>query len=215
MISFTLMCANGVPSFKMRDRIDTRFFERTDTADIARELLGKLLVVPDDQGRRVAGRIVECEAYLGLNDRAAHSFGGRRTARTEVMYAEAGHVYVFFVYGMHYQLNFVCGPRDHPHAILIRAIEPVEGVEIIRERRGKMADRNLTSGPGKLCNALSIDKSYNGGHIEGERIWLEAGPNLPPGEVSRGPRVGVDYAGDDAHLPLRFWVAASPYISKR
>src|SRR5690606_38959706 len=141
----------------MKRRLTTGFFESGDTAEIARNLLGKLLVVPDDEGGRVSGVIVECEAYLGVVDKAAHSFGGRRTVRTEVMYADAGHVYVFFVYGMHYQLNFVCGPEDHPHAILIRAVEPLEGLEIIRARRGEMPDRNLTSGPGKLCKAFAID----------------------------------------------------------
>jgi DNA-3-methyladenine glycosylase len=199
----------------MQDRVTTEVFEGTDTAAIARDLLGKLLVVPAGNGRRVSGVIVECEAYLGEIDRAAHSFGGRRTARTEVMYAPAGHVYVFFVYGMHYQLNFVCGPADHPHAILIRAIEPREGLEIIRARRGEMPDKNLTSGPGKLCRAFAIDKSYNGEHLEGERIWLESGIAISSERIASGPRIGVDYAGEDALMPLRFWVRDSPYISKR
>jgi DNA-3-methyladenine glycosylase len=199
----------------MQDRVTTKVFEGTDTAAIARDLLGKLLVVPAENGRRVSGVIVECEAYLGENDRAAHSFGGRRTARTEVMYAPAGHVYVFFVYGMHYQLNFVCGPADHPHAILIRAIEPREGLEIIRARRGEMPDKNLTSGPGKLCRAFAIDKSYNGEHLEGERIWIESGIAISSERIESGPRIGVDYAGEDALMPLRFWVRDSPYISKR
>jgi DNA-3-methyladenine glycosylase len=199
----------------MQDRVTTKVFEGTDTAAIARDLLGKLLVVPAENGRRVSGVIVECEAYLGEIDRAAHSFGGRRTARTEVMYAPAGHVYVFFVYGMHYQLNFVCGPADHPHAILIRAVEPREGLEIIRARRGEMPDKNLTSGPGKLCRAFAIDKSYNGEHLEGERIWLESGIAISSERIASGPRIGVDYAGEDALMPLRFWVRDSPYISKR
>ena len=199
----------------MKRRLTADFFESDDTARIAQNLLGKRLVVPDDKGRRVSGLIVECEAYLGLRDRAAHSFGGRRTARTEVMYADAGHVYVFFVYGMHYQLNFVCGPADHPHAILIRAIEPSEGLEIIRARRGEMPDRNLTSGPGKLCRALSVDKSFNGEHIEGDRIWVEDENALSEDKISAGQRIGVDYAGEDAHLPLRFWVNDNPFLSRR
>jgi DNA-3-methyladenine glycosylase len=129
-------------------KLPRKFYEREDTAGIARDLLGKLLVVP--------------EAYLGVNDRAAHSYGGRRTARNEVMYGPAGRVYVFFVYGMYYQFNVVTGPQDHPHAVLIRAVEPIDGIEIMRERRGQMPDSNLTSGPGKLCIALGVDRGLNG-----------------------------------------------------
>ena len=199
----------------MKRRLTAAFFESGDTGEIARNLLGKLLVVPNDAGERVSGVIVECEAYLGVDDRAAHSFGGRRTTRTEVMYAEAGHVYVFFVYGMHYQLNFVCGPADHPHAILIRALEPSEGLGIVRARRGQMPERNLTSGPGKLCKAFAIDKSFNGEHVEGDRIWLEAYEPISGTEISAGPRIGVGYAGEDAELPLRFWVKDNPFVSKR
>src|SRR5687768_12471032 len=129
-------------------KMSTHFFAREDTLLIARELLGKLLVVPVENGDRVSGMIVETEAYLGLEDKAAHTYGGRRTARNEVTYGRGGHVYVFFVYGMYYQLNFVTGPADHPHVVLIRAVEPVEGIERMRNRRGAMKDKNLTSGPG-------------------------------------------------------------------
>jgi len=138
-------------------KLDREFYLRNDTLSIARDLLGKLIVVPDENGKRVSGMIVETEAYLGVTDRAAHSYGGRRTPRNEVMYGMAGHVYVFFVYGMYYQFNVVCGPVDTPHAILIRAVEPIDGIETMRERRGAMNDKNLTSGPGKLCIAMGID----------------------------------------------------------
>src|SRR5207253_2226755 len=148
------------------------FYLREDTIAVARDLLGKLIVVPDNTGRRISGMIVETEAYLGEIDRAAHSFGGRRTPRNEIMYASGGHVYVFFVYGMYYQFNVVTGPVDTPHAILVRAVEPVEGIEIMRVRRGPMKDRNLTSGPGKLCIALGIDRSLNGEDLLGKRVWL-------------------------------------------
>src|SRR5689334_20991896 len=120
----------------MGRKLPRKFYSGTETVTIARELLGKLLVIPDDRGRRVSGMIVETEAYLGADDRGAHSYGGRRTARNEVMYGRAGYVYVFFVYGMYYQFNVVTGPVDHPHAILIRGVEPVEGIELMRERRG-------------------------------------------------------------------------------
>lgn len=206
-------------------KLSRGFYLRKDTARIARELLGKLLVVPAADGTRVAGMIVETEAYLGAIDRAAHSYGGRRTARNEVMYGMAGHVYVFFVYGMYNQFNVVCGPPDHPHAILIRAAEPVDGIEIMRARRwpesrqvgtatGSRKDKNLTSGPGKLCIAMDIDRSLNGEDLLGDRVWIEEYRKLKRNEIAVGKRVGIDYAGDDAHLPLRFWVRGSEYVSR-
>src|SRR4051812_46628552 len=160
-------------SHVMGRKLPRKFYSRTDTVQIARELLGKLLVIPNEQGERVSGMIVETEAYLGAEDRGAHSYGRRRTARNEVMYGLAGHVYVFLVYGMYYQFNVVTGPVDHPHAILVRAIEPVDGIEIMRDRRGNMKDQNLTSGPGKLAIALGIDRSLNGSDLLGDRCWLE------------------------------------------
>ena len=196
------------------EKLPKEFYLSTDTAKIARSLLGKLLVVSDDRGRRISGMIVEVEAYLGPEDRAAHSFGGRRTARNEVMYGEAGHVYVFFIYGMYYQLNIVTGPIDHPHAILIRGVEPVDGIEIMRERRGAMKDKNLTSGPGKLAIAFSISREHNGEDLTGDRIWLEEFRKIAKNDVMTGPRIGVDYAGEDAALPLRFWVRDNPFVSK-
>lgn len=197
-----------------RTVIPASFFTRDDTPLIAQELLGKLLVVPDAEGVRVSGMIVETEAYLGISDRAAHSYGGRRTGRTEIMYAEGGHVYIFLVYGMHYQLNFVTGRTDHPHAILIRAVEPIEGLEIMRQRRGKMADKNLTSGPGKLCKALAIDKSFNGEHLADGRIWVEEFRSLTQDEIDSGTRIGIDYAGDDAKKPWRFWIKGNTFVSR-
>jgi DNA-3-methyladenine glycosylase len=191
------------------------FYLSKNTAKIARKLLGKLLVIPDDFGSRVSGMIVEVEAYLGENDRAAHSFGRRRTARNEVMYGEGGHVYVFFVYGMYYQLNVVVGPPEHPHAILIRGIEPVEGIEIMRTRRGAMKDTNLTSGPGKLAISFGVTRELNGEDLIGDRIWLEEYRKIPGKNIDVGPRVGIDYAGEDAALPLRFWVKDNPFVSKK
>lgn len=196
-------------------KLARKFYRRDDTVSVARELLGKLLVVPDEKDRRVSGMIVETEAYLGVEDRAAHSFGGRRTARNEVTYGVAGHAYVFFVYGMYYQLNVVCGEVDSPHVVLIRAVEPVKGIETMRERRGAMKDRNLTSGPGKLCIAFGIDRSLNGADLRGDRLWLENYRTFSDSEISIGKRIGIDYAGDDAHLPLRFWVKGSDFVSRR
>ncbi len=175
----------------MTKKLSREFYLNPDTVAAARGLLGKLIVVPDEQGRRVSGMIVETEAYLGTTDRAAHSYGGRRTPRNEVTYGTGGHAYVFFIYGMYYQLNVVIGPAELPHVVLIRAVEPVEGIEIMRERRGRkksepgaiatgsMPDKNLTSGPGKLCIALSITRELNAADLLGDRIWLETTAHSP------------------------------------
>lgn len=199
----------------MPKKLSLPFYLREDTIVVCRELLGKLLVVPDQRGRRVSGMIVETEAYLGITDRGAHSFGGRRTARNEVTYGLGGHVYVFFVYGMYHQLNIVTGPQDHPHVALIRGLEPVDGIEIMRERRGPMKDRNLTSGPGKLCIAMDIDRSLNGESLSGKRIWIEDYRSFTAEEIACGPRIGIDYAGEDALKPWRFWVRANQYVSRK
>jgi len=195
-------------------KLPREFYLSKNTAKIARYLLGKLLVVPDNTGRRVSGMIVEVEAYLGQADRAAHSFGGRRTARNEVMYGGGGHVYVFFVYGMYYQLNVVTGPAEHPHAILIRGMEPVEGIEVMRERRGKMKDTNLTSGPGKLSIAFGVTRDLNGSDLTDDRIWLEEYRSFSKKQIEIGKRIGIDYAGEDAERLLRFWVRENPFVSK-
>jgi len=199
----------------MPAKLERNFFSRTDTLRVARDLLGKVLVVPTSDGRRVSGMIVETEAYLGEIDKAAHSFGGRRTARNEVTYAEGGHVYVFFVYGMYYQLNLVTGLADHPHVVLIRAVEPVEGIEVMRGRRGPMKDKNLTSGPGKLCIAFGITRELNGEDLMGERIWVENHRSLKKSEIANGPRVGIDYAEEFVDEPWRFWVKGNEFVSKR
>jgi len=199
----------------MGSRLSREFYTRGDTLKIARDLLGKLIVVPDGRGTRVSGMIVETEAYLGKIDRAAHTYGGRRTARNEVTYSAGGNVYVFFVYGMYHQLNIVCGAVDSPHVVLIRAVEPVEGIEIMRQRRGEMKDRNLTSGPGKLCIAFGIDRGFNGEDLLGERIWLEDLESFSKSQIAVGKRIGIDYAGDDAEKPWRFWVRVNEYVSKK
>ncbi len=208
-------------------KLERDFYTRADTITIARDLLGKLLVVPRDSGDRVSGMIVETEAYLGETDRAAHSYGGRRTARNEVTYALGGHVYLFFIYGMYYQLNVVCGEVDSPHVVLIRAIEPVEGIDIMRERRsrkksepgavatGSALDKNLTSGPGKLCIAMSIDRSLNGQDLLGNAIWVEDHRSISESDVGTGKRIGIDYAGQDAEKPLRFWVRGNGFVSRK
>lgn len=192
-----------------------KFYARENTAKIARELLGKLLVVSSPEGC-VSGMIVETEAYLGAIDRAAHSFGGRRTKRNEVMYGEPGFAYVFFVYGMYNQFNCVTGAAGTPHAILIRGVEPVDGVELMQERRPK-AKRltDLTSGPGKLCIAMGIDRSLNGEDLLGEKVFIEKYRTITAENIACGKRIGIDYAGEDANRPLRFWVAGNAFVSRK
>ena len=199
----------------MNARLTRQFYLGEDTLQIARDLLGKLIVVPDDQGNRVSGMIVETEAYLGEIDRAAHSYGGRRTPRNEATYGPGGHAYVFFIYGMYYQLNVVCGAVNSSHVVLIRAVEPFEGIETMRTRRGPMKDGNLTSGPGKLCIAFGIDHGFNGEDLLGNRIWLEDHETFNKSQIAVGKRIGIDYAGEDAEKPWRFWINGNQYVSKK
>jgi DNA-3-methyladenine glycosylase len=201
-------------------KVPSEFYTRPDTLRIARELLGKLLVVPTETGERVSGMIVETEAYLGASDKAAHSYNNRRTNRNEITYAAGGKVYVFFVYGMYFQLNFVTHKRDEPHVVLIRAVEPVEGIGIMRERRlrkkpdAKMPDKNLASGPGKLCIALGIGRDLNGADLLEDKIWLEDFKTFSKKEIASGKRIGIDYAEEFAEKPWRFWVKDNLFVSR-
>jgi DNA-3-methyladenine glycosylase len=205
----------------MLKKLSREFYLRDDTLQIAQDLIGKLLVVPTESGERVSGMIVETEAYLGAIDKAAHSYNNRRTARNEITYAIGGHVYVFFIYGMYFQFNVVCGALDSPHVVLIRAVAPVEGIEIMRERRlrknpeSKMPDKNLTSGPGKLCIALDINRRLNSEDLLGDKIWLEDYKNFSSGEIKIGKRIGIDYAEEFAEKPWRFWLKNNLFVSKK
>jgi len=191
------------------------FYAREDVLAVARDLLGRVLVVPDRGGGRVSGIIVETEAYRGPEDRASHAFGGRRTARTETMYGPGGTAYVYFVYGMYHQFNVVTNAVDVPHAILVRALEPLEGIERMRRRRGRRETERLASGPGKLCIALGIDRSLDRADLAGPRVWIEEGPRrVPSSAIARGPRVGIDYAGPWAKRPWRFWIRGHSCVSR-
>ncbi len=195
-------------------KLPREFYTRPNVVTVARELLGKLLVVPAPNGKRVSGRIVEVEAYRGPQDRAAHSYGGRRTKRTETMYGVGGTVYVFFVYGMYYQFNVVTNVADAPHAVLVRAVEPVEGIDLMRQRRHGQPDPNLTNGPGKLCIALGIDRKLDASDLLGDRVWLEDGPKIPRSQIASGPRIGIDYAEEWRDKPWRFWIRNNSWVSR-
>lgn len=191
-------------------------FFRRDPVTVARTLLGQRLVRVID-GATLAGRIVETEAYLGPPDRAAHSFGGRRTARNESMYLPGGHAYVYFTYGMHHCVNVVAGNADEPVAVLIRALEPVEGLEHMRTHRPTAKrDTDLCSGPGKLCQALRIDRSLDGLDLatdERLRVELARRRALPADRIVVAARVGIDYAGAWKDKPLRFFLRGNPHVS--
>jgi DNA-3-methyladenine glycosylase len=189
-----------------------------DAVTTARTLLGMLLVRDDGPHRRV-GRIVETEAYAGLDDKASHARAGR-TVRTAPMFGPPGHAYVYLVYGMHHCLNVVCAPDGEAAAVLIRAFEPLDGLEHMRAGRGRTAgpDERLAAGPARACQALGVDRSFNGlDLLTDERLWLGADPNrtLDDTDIVAGPRVGVDYAGPDwAARPWRFGVAGSRALSR-
>ncbi|MEN3326850.1 MAG: DNA-3-methyladenine glycosylase [Acidobacteriota bacterium] len=195
-------------------KLPREFYLRRDVLTVSRDLLGKLLVVPRPNGERVSGKIVEVEAYRGPEDRASHAFGGRRTKRTETMYGAGGIAYVYFVYGMYYQFNVVCGVADVPHAILVRALEPIEGIEIMKTRRHSHPDHNLTNGPGKLCIAMGIDRQLNAADLLGDNVWIEDFETVSPRRIARGPRIGIDYAQEWIDKPWRFWVRDNPFVSK-
>jgi DNA-3-methyladenine glycosylase len=178
---------------------------------VARDCIGKILVRRTAEGT-VAGRIVEAEAYRGPEDRAAHSFGGRRTPRTEVMFGPPGHAYVFFVYGMHHQFNLVTTREGLPHAVLIRAVEPVLGLELMGQRRGlRPEDPRLTSGPGRLCEAFAITRNDTGADLCGLELYLTDGKRV---RVARSTRIGVDYAGAWADKLWRFVDPTSKHLSR-
>ena len=196
-------------------KLPREFYTRSNVVTVARDLLGKLLVFPAHSGKRVSGTIVEVEAYRGPHDRAAHSYGGRRTKRTETMYRIGGTAYVFFVYGMYNQFNVVTNVEDAPHAVLIRALEPIEGIEFMRKRRPGQPDHNLTNGPGKLCIAMGIDRKVDSADLLGDRVWLEQGQTISRSRIASGPRIGIDYAEEWVDKPWRFWIRDNPFVSRK
>lgn len=193
------------------------FYRRQDVVQVARELLGKVVVSVIDN-KRTSGRIVETEAYVALIDKASHSFGGRRTARNEHMYSAAGTAYVYICYGMHQMLNVVTNEKDIPDAILIRAIEPIEGIDIMLQRTGKpTADYTLTKGPGKVGKALGISKTHSGLLLSDEALFIyeDANSDVPGEMIGSSKRIGVESAGVDGLLPYRFYVKGNRYVSGR
>ena len=197
-------------------KLSRDFYERDDVVQVARELLGKTLITRIGGGY-TAGRITELEAYSGRNDKACHANDGLRTKRTEAMYWQGGTAYVYLIYGMHHLFNVVTSTEGLADAVLIRAIEPLEGVDLMLQRRGMAAPlKNLSAGPGTLSAALGIrTKDHYGLDLLGDTIWIEDAPLLSPNEMIVSTRIGVDYAEEDALKPWRFYMADTPWVSKK
>lgn len=195
------------------DILPLDFYRRTDTIRIAKELLGKALVTRIN-GRLTSGIIVETEAYT-VDDKACHAYGYRRTARTEILYSPGGLAYIYLCYGIHHLFNVVTNVEDEPAAVLVRAVEPIEGLDLMLRRR-KMAESHprLTAGPGALTQALGLKTSQNGSSLLSKRIQIaDIGLKISPRQILASPRVGVGYAGEDAKLPWRFRIKDNPWTS--
>lgn len=200
-----------------------RSFYTQPVIDVARQLLGQVVRHQLHDGEIVTGMIIETEAYVGPEDKASHAYQSRRTARNESMYLSGGHAYVYFTYGMHHCFNIVTGPKHHPQAVLIRALEPIEGVEtMLKLRSGKiMASRlkptELCSGPAKLCQAMQIDLSHDGVDLlaGGELTILHGTTKVEDSQIVSTSRVGVHYAGEWAEKPLRFYIKQNRHVSRK
>ncbi|HEX6168800.1 MAG TPA: DNA-3-methyladenine glycosylase [Chitinophagaceae bacterium] len=196
-------------------KLGTDFYQRTNVLQIAKELLGKILVTKWN-GIETSGRIVEVEAYNGIIDKASHASGGRRTNRNEVMYGKGGVAYVYLCYGIHHLFNVVTNKQETPHAILIRALEPLKGIDIMLKRTAKeKLDHTLTRGPGNVSRALGISFKQHSGHslLSNDLFIAEDGFVVNKKELASSARIGVDYAGDDASLPYRFYIKGNPFVS--
>lgn len=192
------------------------FYTRPNVVQIAQELLGKHLYTCVG-GVLTGGKIVETEAYCGENDKACHAHLNRRTKRTEIMYAEGGVAYIYLVYGIYHLFNIVTNSAGRADAVLVRAIEPEVGVEEMLLRRNMASVKpNLTAGPGVMSMALGINKQLYGTDLTGSTLWLEdKGLELDSASIAAGPRIGIDYAGEDALLPWRFWLKGNKWVSRK
>ncbi len=198
------------------EKLPVSFYNRKDVVQIAKELLGKIIVTTFDN-HFTSGRITETEAYVGITDKASHSFGHRRTARNEHMYGNPGIAYVYICYGMHQMFNIVTNGKGIPDAVLIRAVEPVEGIDIMLKRTGKKElDRTLTRGPGNVGKALGIFKHHSGLELSSKEIYLMKDTFSPEEKtIGTSKRIGVESAGADGLLPYRFYIRGNKYVSGR
>lgn len=199
----------------MYPKLPRTFYERDDVVQISKELIGKVLCTKFD-GNLTVGMIVETEAYNGRTDRACHAYPNVKTARTETLYGPPGFSYVYLCYGIHHLFNIVTNREELADAILVRAIEPKEGIEKMAERRGQESPSPIiANGPGKLSQALGITTSNDKTDLLGDEVWLEdRGVTFGGKEIEASPRIGVDYAGEDAKLPWRFTIKDSEWVSR-
>ncbi|KMQ58872.1 3-methyladenine DNA glycosylase [Chryseobacterium sp. BLS98] len=199
----------------MKLKLPLSYYLNQDVLFLAKDLLGKVLFTEID-GDVTAGVIVETEAYFGVLDKASHAYGGRRTSRTETLYHPGGVSYVYLCYGIHHLFNIVSSVEDEPHAVLVRAVEPLIGSDIMELRRNMPASKPaISSGPGSAAKALGIDRSFNKKDLTENEIWIEDhGIRYSPETIVAGPRIGVVYAQEDALLPWRFYVKGNKYVSK-
>lgn len=193
-------------------KLSREFYER-DTLIVARELLGKYLVHNTGQ-EATTGRIVEVEAYIGPHDAAAHTYKGLRSKRTEVAFGPGGFAYVYLIYGMYYCFNIVTNIAGKPEAVLVRALEPIEGIDLMKKRRKTDNVRNLCSGPGKLCSAMGITREDNATDLCGNKLYLLDGDNIPEHNIAATPRINIDYAGEAKNYPWRFIIRGNKFVSK-
>ncbi len=195
-------------------KLTDSFYQRTNVVKIARELIGKALFT-NINGIITGGIIVETEAY-SWKEKGCHAYNSKKTPRNAIMFEKGGYTYVYLCYGMHYLFNIVTNRETIPEAVLIRAIEPVEGLDEMKMRRGKLVNPyHLTSGPGKLTKALGIDRKLNGKYLTDDEVWVEdVGRRIKRDGIAVGPRIGIDYAGEDALLPWRFTLKDSSWLSK-
>lgn len=200
----------------MIKKLPLDFYTRKDVVQIAKDLLGKIIVTHFEGGKTTA-RIVETEAYVAHIDKASHSFAGKRTGRNEHMYSAPGTAYVYICYGMHQMFNVVTNDKDVPDAVLVRAVEPLEGIEIMLRRTGKQkADYTLTKGPGNVGKALGIFKHHSGLHLlDGEIYLADDKYKLAEDEIGISKRIGVESAFPDSELPYRFYVKGNKYVSRK
>jgi DNA-3-methyladenine glycosylase len=199
-------------------RLARSYYQSSEVTHLAKDLLGKYLTTCID-GYLCSGKIIETEAYRGPDDKACHAYNNRRTARTEVMFESGGLAYIYFCYGMHHMMNVVTGPKDHAHAILIRALEPCEGIEVMAGRR-KMSveDSRLTKGPGALSVALGLTKELSGAvlYSASSPVWIEDRKVIfSPDQICTGVRIGIDSAGEAALWPWRFFIKGNKYVSAK
>ena len=196
-------------------KLKEEYYLNEDVVSLAKDLLGKILYTKIDN-EITAGIIVETEAYFGVKDKASHAYGGRRTNRTETMYSNGGIAYVYLCYGMHNLFNIVSSKENDPHAVLIRGIEPLVGIDIIEQRRNMAHTKGVISaGPGSAAKALGIDKTFNAKNLTGDEIWIEDHAiRYLDEDIAATPRVGIAYAKEHALLPWRFFVKGNKYVSK-